>query len=93
MRDVNRNNESKQVEQDQDELRLSEGAMSNRHPPGSAMSDDESVISSDSNRTSQEKSSFSDPMDNDKSAQSKKHDRDDSSSVEGSDFKKEKQES
>ena len=68
MQDLNRNDESKQVELDQDELRLSEGAMSNRHPPGSAMTDDESVISSDSNLTSQDKSSFSDPMDNDKSA-------------------------
>ena len=72
MQDLNRNDESKQVELDQDELRLSEGAMSNRHPPGSAMTDDESVISSDSNLTSQDKSSFSDPMDNDKSAKSKK---------------------
>ena len=38
--------------------------MSNRHPPGSDVTDEESVISSDSNDSSERERSFSDPMDN-----------------------------
>ena len=38
--------------------------MSNRHPPGSDVTDEESVISSNSNDIPKTENSFSDPMDN-----------------------------
>ena len=38
--------------------------MSNGRPPGSGVTDEESIISSDSNASSESEKSFSDPMDN-----------------------------
>ena len=79
---INRESDSKNVELiGLEQLHLSNAALSNLHPPGSALSQEESVVSSQNEQVQGRQSTFSDPIEFVESNDSISDQVDDSSSL------------